>query len=158
MTLNQVKARIQTIALAHEQINSFGFGLFGDFLDTEINYPACFMDLPTETLSGQLGAGAERRLTVNLYFFDRMIVGGGTQDNSFNRDEVLSDMRSVATDIFSQLRYQKFDPQWNVLPDANMEYFVERNEDYCAGVRLTVTISFRFVVDRCNLPSTLQLS
>lgn len=146
MTLNQIISQIRTIALAHEQINSFGFGEIGDFLDSEITYPACFLELPTETITGQLGAGAERRQSFNMYFFDRHVLGGD------NRDEVLSDMQLVALDIFYQLRYQKFD--FNVLPDSSLDYFIEREADYTAGVRLNFTVKYPLRIDRCAVPST----
>ena len=146
MTLNQILEQIKTIALAHEQVNSYGFGVIGDFLDQEITYPACFLELPSDTLSGQLGGGAERRQTFSMYFFDRCVMGGD------NTQEVLSDMQLVALDIFYQLRYQKFD--FNVLPDANIEYFIEREADYTAGVRLNFTVKYPLKINRCAVPST----
>lgn len=154
MTLNQIVKRIKEIAEAHEQINTFFFGDVDDFLQSDVVYPACFMGMPSETISGSQGGGSELNMTISLYFMDRTIQGGSLTDNTFNQAEVLSDMRSIALDIFSQIKYQKFSPQWNVDANASLEYFNESTEDYNAGVRLQINIKYRFTIDRCAVPST----
>lgn len=156
MTLNQIIQRIKEIAEAHAQINTFFFGDADDFLSSDVTYPACFMSIPSETISGQIGQNSESRLSCTLFFMDRNIQGGDSSDNTFNQTEVLSDMREVAHDIFSQLRYQKFEPVWNVLPDSTIEMYTEDTQDFNAGVRLQFTIKMPYLVNRCQVPTTFN--
>lgn len=149
MTLNQVIARIKAIAEAHEQINTFVFGDIDDVLRAEVVYPACFMPYPIER-----GSGSDLLMSCSLFFLDRQIVGGGEQDNTFNELEVTSDMREVAKDIFAQLRYQKFEPRWNVQTDFSMTPRNQDGPDYLAGVQLEFTIKLPYTTDRCSVPTT----
>lgn len=156
LTLNKIIQRIQTIAEAHEQINTFFFGDVDDFLQSDVVYPACFISVPSETITGTQGGGSELVMSFNLFFVDRTIIGGSESLKDFNQTEVMSDMRSVALDILAQMQYQKFSPQWLVNKDATINYFNERFEDYTAGVVLGITISNRLTLDRCAAPSTFN--
>lgn len=148
MTLNQIIARIQGIAEAHEQINTFFFGDVDEFLAADNLYPACFMGMPAES-----GVKGETDLSFSLYFLDRVIQGGSDTDNTFNETEVLSDQRETALDIFAQIAYQKFDPVWNVDPSFSLEYFNERDEDYLGGVKINITIKMPYTTNRCQVPT-----
>ena len=149
MTLNQIIARIQGIAEAHDQINTFFFGDVDEFLATDNAYPACFMGIPSES-----GVKQETDLSCSLYFLDRMIQGGSEDDKTYNEVEIMCDMREVALDIFAQIRYQKFDPKWNIDTSFSIEYFNEKDEDYLAGVKLNITIKLPYNADRCQVPTT----
>lgn len=149
MTLNQIIARIKAIAEAHEQINTFVFGDLDDVLRSEVVYPACFMPYPIER-----GTSSDLNMSATLFFMDRQIQGGGEIDNTFNELEVTSDMREVAKDIFAQLRYQKFEPRWNVLQDYTLTPRNQDTPDYLAGVQLEFTIKLPYTTDRCSVPTT----
>jgi hypothetical protein len=149
MTLNSIIARIKAIAEAHEQINTFVFGDLDDVLRSEVVYPACFMPYPIER-----GTGSDLNMSATLFFMDRQIQGGGEIDNTFNELEVTSDMREVAKDIFAQLRYQKFEPRWNVLQDYTLTPRNQDTPDYLAGVQLEFTIKLPYTTDRCSVPTT----
>lgn len=149
MTLNQIIARIKAIAEAHEQISSFVFGDLDDALRQDLTYPACFMPYPREQ-----GNGSDLLMSCTLFFMDRVIIGGGEIDNTFNELEVSSDMREVAKDIYAQLRYQKFDPIWNVQKDYAINFRNEAEPDYLAGVQLEFTIKLPYNTDRCSVPTT----
>lgn len=149
MTLNQIVQRIKTIAEAHEQINTFVFGDLDEVLRSEVIYPACFMPYPRER-----GNGSDLLMSCTLFFMDRVIVGGGEVDKTFNELEVTSDMREVAKDIYAQLRYQKFDPRWNVQTDFAINLANEAQPDYLAGAQLEFTIKLPYNTDRCSVPTT----
>lgn len=151
MTLNQIVARIKAIAEAHEQINTFVFGDIDDVLREDVVYPACFMPYPREQ-----GNGSDDNMQASLFFMDRVIQGGGEVDKTFNELEVTSDMREVAKDIFAQLRYQKFEPSWNVSPSWNINLTNEQQLDYLAGAQLEFTIKLPYTTDRCSVPTTFN--
>jgi hypothetical protein len=149
LTLNQIVARIKAIAEAHEQINTFVFGDLDEVLRNDIIYPACFMPYPREQ-----GNGSDLNMSASLFFMDRQIQGGGVEDNTFNELEVTSDMREVAKDIYAQLRYQQFDPRWNVSTQFAINPSNEQQPDYLAGVQLEFTIKLPYTTDRCVVPTT----
>lgn len=150
MTLNQLKARIQDICEAHGQINEFFFGREDEFFNRDRTFPVACLEMPDNE---QIQRGATL-LPFRLYFFDRVIQGGDIAAKTYNEDEVISDRREVALDIFAQMRYQKFDPRWNVQENASIgAYMYEAGEDYLAGVILDFTIKNDFAADRCAVPS-----
>jgi hypothetical protein len=150
MTLNQTVARIKSICEAHQQINTFFAGREDEFFALDRVFAAACLEFP-DNEAIQRGATI---LPMRLYFFDRVVQGGATSDNSYNEQEVISDMREVALDIFSQMRFQNFDPIWNVREDANIgAYMYEAGEDYLAGVILDFSIKNPFSADRCAVPS-----
>lgn len=154
MTLNQIIKRVQTIAGAHEQINTFFFGNVDNFLSMDIVYPACFMSYPTESISG-----VDDLLSIELFLLDRIIQGGGDVDKTNNETEVVSDMREVAKDLISTLNYQKFTPTWNMQKgNVSLETFTETDEDFLGGVKISFSIKLPFDWNRCAVPSTLILT
>jgi hypothetical protein len=148
MTLNQIVARIKAIAEAHEQINTFVFGELSEVLRRDVVYPACFMPYPRDQFNGN-----DDNMSATLFFMDRVIVGGGEEDSTYNELEVTSDMREVAKDILAQLRYQKFNPTWNTLPQFAINPAINQQPDYLAGVQLEFTIKLPYTTDRCVVPS-----
>ena len=151
MTLNQLIKRIQTIAEAHEQINTFLFGDIDDALRNDVIYPACFMPYPSESVSGH-----DATMSCSLFVMDRVIQGGSTSDNTLNELEVNSDMRSVAKDLMAQFLYQKFSPTWNVSKDFTLTLINEVELDYLAGVQLSFSIKLPYTADRCIVPTTFD--
>ncbi len=151
MTLNQTVARIKAICEAHEQINTFVFGDIDDRLSNDIVYPAVFMPYPSSSITG-----VDDVLSCQLFFMDKMILGGSSTDNTLNELEVTSDMYLVAKDIFAQMQYQKFDPVWNVNNAATFNLINETDEDYLAGVQMSFFIKSRYLADRCQVPSTFN--
>jgi len=145
MTLNQIVKRVQSIALSHDQIGSFFFGDIDDMLSVDVQFPLCFMTVPTSTITG-----ADDVLSCSLLVMDRQIQGGN------NDVEVMSDMREVALDLLAQMQYNKFDPLWTVLKSANYEFFNERSEDYLAGVKIDFQIKLPYLSDRCQVPTTFN--
>ena len=63
-------------------------------------------------------------------------------------------MREVAKDIYAQLRYQKFDPSWNVDKAYSLNPSINDKPDYLAGEQLEFTIKLPYTTDRCVVPTT----
>lgn len=141
LTLNQTIKLISDLGSAHEQINTVYFGDVWEFLSQSDNvYPAMFY-----TLTGSSISGKSLNLDFSLFFLDRQL-----QDES-NENEVLSDQLLIAQDIISMMRYPKFD--WEIGDQVSMEFFTEKEEDYLAGVKADVTVSFPMLSDRCQVPT-----
>jgi hypothetical protein len=144
LTLNQTIKLISDLASAHEQINTVYFGDVWEFLNQADNvYPAMFY-----SLTGSSIANKELTLNFSLYFLDRQL-----HDES-NENDVLSDQLLIAQDIVSMMRYPKFD--WEIGDSVNLEFFTEKEEDYLAGVKADVTVSFPMLSDRCQVPTNFN--
>lgn len=140
LTLNQTIKLISDLGLAHEQINTVYFGDVWEFLKTDNIYPAMFFSLTGSSISGK-----SLNLDFSLFFLDRQL-----QDES-NENEVLSDQLLIAQDIISMMRYPKFD--WEIGDQVSLEFFTEEKEDFLAGVKADVTVSFPMLSDRCQVPT-----
>lgn len=140
LTLNQTIKLISDLGLAHEQINTVYFGDVWEFLKTDNIYPAMFFSLTGSSISGK-----SLNLDFSLFFLDRQL-----QDES-NENEVLSDQLLIAQDIISMMRYPKFD--WEIGDQVSLEFFTEEKEDFLAGVKADVSVSFPMLSDRCQVPT-----
>lgn len=144
LTLNQTIKLINDLGSAHEQINTVYFGDVWEFLSQTDNvYPAMFY-----TLTGSSISGKQLNLNFSLFFMDRQL-----QDES-NENEVLSDQLLIAQDIISMMRYPKFD--WEIADQVSMEFYTEKEQDYLAGLKADITISFPMLSDRCQVPSNFN--
>lgn len=144
LTLNQTIKLINDLASSHEQINTVYFGDVWEFLAQADNvYPAMFYSLTGSSISGK-----QLDLNFSLYFLDRQLQG------EENETEVLSDQLLIAQDIVSMMRFPKFD--WEIGDNVTLEFFTEKEEDYLAGVKADVTVSFPMLSDRCQVPTNFN--
>lgn len=139
LTLNQLKKQIENYAVNHPQINYVFFGEIYDRLSSgEVVYPAMFFSLETaQILAKQI------QYSFSLYFMDRQL-------QETEGLEVMSDMTLIAQDIVAELRNNTND--WIVGDSITMQYFVEEDPDYIAGVRLDVTFLLSSINNRCQIP------
>ena len=139
MTLNQIIAQITSYGTSHPQINTVIFGDFADKLDdADVVYPAMFYDL-----TGGNFLAKQLSFSFSIYLLDRHLVETGAQ-------EVLSDMSLVAEDIVARLRTPT--NEWITSDNINVQFFLEAEPDYLAGVRLDVTITLPSINNRCQIP------
>ena len=81
--------------------------------------------------------------TFSLYFMDRQL-------QETEGLEVLSDMTLVAQDLVAEIRNNT--NEWLVGDTIPMQYFVEEDPDYIAGVRLDITLTLSSINNRCQIP------
>lgn len=144
LTLNQTVKLIREIAQSHNQINTIYFGDIWEFLAQPDNvYPAMFF-----SLTGSSIAGKNLAMDFSLFFLDRQL-----QDET-NETDVLSDQLLIGQDIYSMMRYPKFD--WKLEENVAIEFFTENEKDYLAGVKLDITINYPMLTDRCQVPSSFS--
>lgn len=149
LTLKQVIARIERLALSHKQINHFFIGSIDEFLDNkDVTYPALFCELKNGAISK-----SQRLTTYNfsLYFLDLLDTASNSLQNEF---EVKSDMVSVAQDFMAMLGFTDYQADWDIATDVNMNILDYQLQDLCAGVSLDVAVSTRFDSNRCQVPAS----
>jgi len=139
MTLNQIIAQISSYGTSHPQINTVYFGDFADKLDdADVVYPAMFFDL-----SGGNFLAKQLSFSFSIYLLDRHLV-------ETNAQEVLSDMSLVAEDIIARLRTPS--NEWITSDNINIQFFIEAEPDFLAGVRLDVSLTLPSINNRCQIP------
>lgn len=149
LTLNQILKRIETLALSHEQINSFYFGGKEEFdVNGDIDYPACFC----EEMPGRIDRAAHLQIfNFRIYLLDRVLVSENTEGNE---TEVLSDMASVAADIMAMLMSYEYQDEWVISDVANRTSVTEELGDMVAGSIIEVGVGVEFIADRCSVPAS----
>lgn len=142
-TLNQVKKIFSDIATAHRQINSFGFGDTSDInVSGTTHYPLMYVVPEPSSVSGGLF-----KYTFKIIFADLV------HTDCSNRDEVLSDIQSVALDVISQLTDPDY--EFSLETEVTLEDFTEGFDDNTTGwIASPITLNYAFNYDRCAIPST----
>ena len=150
LTLNTIKERIKTLALAHKQIRSFYFGAPVEFDIQDgagdVIYPACFC----EKLPGVTSRAAHlHTYNFRLYFYDLVNVADGTNEN---RTDVLSDMDGVGIDILAMLMSINYQDDWLINETSTEESQYEKLGDMVGGSVREIGISVDFLADSCQVP------
>lgn len=147
LTLNQVIQRIETLALAHKQINHFFVGDPVEFLSNgDVRYPACFLELT--------GSRVDRgeKQTVYSFRFWLCDLGDIAIDSAQNEIEVQSDLTSMAEDMVAMLGFTEYN-DWDIYTPGGIQYFTEKFEDLVVAVAMTIEVGVRFDANRCQAPA-----
>lgn len=146
MTLNQVIKRLESLSLSHKQLNYFFIGAADEFLDSEVTYPACFIELKDGNFSI-----TERQTVYNfeVFLFDLL----DTASNSLRNEwEIKSDMVSIAQDLIA-LMYDESYTDWDLNKDFNFQIKDYQFNDVTAGVSFKISIGVRFDANKCQVPN-----
>lgn len=149
LTLNQIIKRLNDLATAHRQINTFFFGDPMDALHQKENsvYPVMIADIENGEIS------LEAKLTsfnLKLFFIDMV------EADDSNLSEVLSDQSQTAEDILTQLKYLSNDFDWQI-SNATIDKVRDNLEDEIAGWSVDMTIKKLFnPANKCQLPSEYE--
>jgi len=152
MTLNQVIKRIELLALSHKQINTFFIGEVDEFLQEDVKYPALFCEIKPGKISK-----AEKQTTFNFTFYllDLLAVSSNAMANEW---EIKSDMTSIAEDMLAMMDSNDYSDTWTISTTSSLEFHDFKLHDLCSGVSLPVSVSVRFFSDRCQVPTSIELS
>lgn len=150
LTLNQVLSRVRSIGEAHKQIRKYEqVGLVTDEENEHTRkYPYMGVIFIPSSISG---ATKKTSFAFTLQFFDLV---NQSADAKLNEWDVVSDMVSVAQDIFAQILNPNYS-DWFITLDNQLRPVFEGGNDMYAGVELDLTISTVFTANRCQVPSTL---
>lgn len=147
LSLLQVHDRLKSLALAHHQVNSFYFGDPWEFVNRDLDYPACFV----EQLPGSLSSLDKlQRFNFRVYFLDLV---GVSKETEQNETDVLSDMDQVGRDYLSMLMSTTYQDDWEIVETAGVTPLTEVTEDMAAGVFLDIGVEVDFLADRCQVPA-----
>lgn len=151
MTLNQVIARIEAIALAHRQISHFYYGNLSEWLSQDsgkVIYPACFVEHNTSNISS---TGKFLTHNFRVYFLDLVHM---VNESGANENEVLSDQMSVAGDIIALMKDHVYEDTWFIEGVAPMTLYSEKLNDYVAGVSIDLPVQTYYLTDACAVPAS----
>lgn len=143
MTLYQIVNSLKTIALSHENINTFGEGNIYDYVDNggEINYPVSWLMQLSHIYQSN----------VMTYKFQFIFADLLLEDKS-NRLQLQSDQMQVAHDIISKIKLDNT-ITFNITDTIPFETFEERFDDFAAGVVITFDIVDPYPYDYCSIPT-----
>lgn len=149
MTLNQIIARVRTLALSHLQINSFYFGALPEFdANGEINYAGCFLEQRPGSINR---AERTQQFNFRVYFLDLVPESTNSEENE---TDVMSDMHSVAADFMAMLNYTEYQDDWWIEDGSSVVPVEEGLSDLVAGCYMDFTINTEYAADRCQVPAT----
>jgi hypothetical protein len=143
MTLVDLIKKIQVIQEQHPMIRTFGEGDIYDYVDNggEIQYPVLWTVVKPSTYNG-----TTVRFRLVLVFADLL-----TEDKS-NRLQIQSDQMLVALDVLSKLKLDN-NYNFNTAPQATMDFFQERFDDFTAGVSIEIEITSPMPLNFCQIPT-----
>jgi hypothetical protein len=144
LTLKKIVQKLEDLADDHRQISDFYFGDPGEF---ETEAPFTYPVMGAWVNPGTIGKGFHReRLT--LYFADLV------KADESNETHVLSDMRSVAMGIYSQLKQYFQLNKIQLIRDAELSPFWNSWGSDVAGWQLNIVIEQFFEANSCAEPSS----
>jgi len=110
----------------------------------EAKYVACFVERTGTTISRD---DKQTFHKFSIWFCDLVSVGRE------NKNDVESDLFSIAQDYLAMLNYTGYQDDWNISTVYNAEYYEEKFEDLVGAVKIDVLISVDFLSDRCSVPA-----
>ncbi len=129
-------------AIAHEQVNSFGFGdhfqLTNDIVTKkEPLYPRMYF-IPDTTMFSQN----------HMHIKYTVIVCDKIEEDLSNQQDVLSDCLEICKDFYAKAYLSDYDLDWN----ASLNPWLEETETVLAGWSFTISVQQKFDYNRCVLP------
>lgn len=147
LTLKQVVTRLETLALAHRQINHFYFGAPIEWLSNgEVRYPALFVDVVTGNIDK---AKKETTWNFQIMLCDLCNVSSKARESEL---ELMSDLTLIAEDYKSMLEFNEY-RDWTIGETSPIEYRKEELEDIVIGVKIDLAIGTDYLSDRCRVPA-----
>ena len=143
MTLSNLIEKLKTIQEQHPMIRMFGEGDIYDYTDNggEIVYPVFWTVVRPSQYSNMT-----MRYRLVLLFADLL-----TEDKS-NRLQVQSDQLLVALDVLAKLKLDN-SYDFNTQPQASVEFFQERFDDFTAGVSIEIEVTSPMPLNLCQVPT-----
>lgn len=149
LTLNQIIARLRTLALSHDQVNDFFFGKISEYDDNpDYTYPVCFL---THLKSDRNTSEHLQNHTFRISFFDLV---GQSEDTKGNEIDVVSDMDQVCGDFLAMLRYSGYQDDWIINDQSTSGVQTEQLDDMVAGAFIEFTVGVDYIADRCQVPAS----
>jgi len=142
ISLNQLKNYWNVLALAHQQVRSFGWGPSLDLTSLiSTQYPLVHI-IPSSTSIG---------LNVSTHTLTVLCVDLVRMDDFQMLDEVWSDTQQILTDFRTHFLYSA--PDWiSLLGDPSLTPVLEDYRDRYSGWQMTITLQVDLDMGDCDLP------
>lgn len=139
LSLNQIVQRITNYGLEHAMINHVHFGEIYNWLSTEeAIYPSMFLNIERAMILER-----QTKYVFSIYLLDRQL-------QETDGLEEMSDMALVAQDIIALLRNN--DNDWVIDNMIPIQFVVESQPDFLAGVTMEVGLVVSNINNRCEVP------
>lgn len=120
-------------------INHVHFGEVYNWLSSEdAKYPSMFFNIERATILEK-----QTKFNFSIYIMDRQL-------QETDGLEEMSDMTLIGQDIIALLRNNEND--WIIDDIIPIDFFVEGEPDYLAGIRLEVGLTISNINNRCSIP------
>ena len=141
-TLNQVINLIETIALNHAQVNSFGFGDVSDISTVQEDYPLVWLNVQPSTINENTFTLSLSLLTLDIQKADQA-----------NERDTLSDTLSIAQDIYSALTNPEYEDYFIIQYSTSLTPVREGLPDLVNGWGAELLLDIAQIRDRCQIPT-----
>jgi hypothetical protein len=145
-TLNQVINLIETIALNHAQVNSFGFGDVSDISTVQEDYPLVWLNVQPSTINENTFTLSLSLLTLDIQKADQA-----------NERDTLSDTLSIAQDIYSALTNPEYEDYFIIQYSTSLTPVREGLPDLVNGWGAELSLDIAQIRDRCQIPTKVSL-
>lgn len=140
VTLNQLIAKLQSIATSHAQINDFFFGDIADLgSEKPMQYPVLFADIAPSNFSYKV-------ISLN---FQLMVMDIVKKDLS-NENDVMSDCLQILEDVIIELRNPS--EVFLIQDSITLNPFMDSQGDEVAGWTANITINVPSTYNSCAIP------
>lgn len=151
LSINQIVAIIEDIALRQEMINDFGYGqLYNIGASEQMKFPYIWLENNNTTLLKSDNGFKSHSFTFNLYCLDKINFG---EDNY---TEIISDTHYILNTIVQEIAQHTFYIEKGLSLDGDINFFpvVEATDDNVNGWQMTITIKQPIRYTPCNSPIT----
>lgn len=140
----QILTDWKNFALAHEQVNSWGFGdgsLLTNDIETKVEplYPRMYFIPDTTKLEQN-----HMHITWTVIVVDKL------EDDYSNQQDILSDCLEICKDFYAKAYLSDYDLEWN----AVLNPWLEDTETTLGGWSFVISVQQKFDYNRCVLPVT----
>lgn len=147
MTLNQVIQRIKSLAESHKQIRSVTCGDIMELVQaTSTLYPALNFDYSTGVIDWQ------NKQTFVSFQFQVLDLINVAEDTRTNEAEVLSDLLSIAQDMYAMISDYALQDDWTISEQVQIQFGKEKFQDMVGAVMFTIQISTDYDKNVCQVP------
>lgn len=153
MTYNQIIERNQEFSDAHDDLNNFGVGGDFDMVLSDQENPYRYSLMWMEDLPSPIETGLES-FNFRVYFLGQVTELEHREGDliSTNRNEVISNMRSVAIDFLSYWKQLRSDNnvRFSILTTINVSEDITPDKLY--GVNIDVSFKVLQAFNKCIIP------
>lgn len=142
-TINQFLKVLNDFATNHQQIGSYGQGVFSEVEANEAKKPSLMWVMITG--SSRTGK-TTRQVNMNILFMDLVL------ENQANLFEVQSDEELKAYDLITYLDSPTFEDDFRINVSSQLTPFVERFDNDWTGWMLSLSFETSYLRDECALP------